>query len=180
MWEESLCTCTFNNRNFLGTRKSLPIIFCLNFYVLWCNGHGFGWTPGVGDGQWGLVRCSSWDHKESDTTEWLNRTKLNWCTPLAANIPICTCQYRLKGMSTTMWKALDIISNIWSSLSSDSLLNFVPFSLSIWDWFQANAATNQVFLLGKRWMFCCLSISEFHYHLFPFVRSFDCLFVYLF
>ena len=33
------------------------------------NGHGFGWTPGVGDGQGGLVCCSSWGHKESDMTE---------------------------------------------------------------------------------------------------------------
>ena len=32
------------------------------------NGHGFGRTPGVGDGQRGLVCCSSWGHKESDTT----------------------------------------------------------------------------------------------------------------
>ena len=39
------------------------------------NGHGFGWTPGVGDGQAGLVYCGSWGHKESDTTEWLNWTK---------------------------------------------------------------------------------------------------------
>ena len=36
------------------------------------NGHGFGWTLGVGDGQGGLVCCSSWGHKESDTTERLN------------------------------------------------------------------------------------------------------------
>ena len=36
------------------------------------NGHGFGWTPGVGDGQGGLVCCSSWGLKESDTTEHLN------------------------------------------------------------------------------------------------------------
>ena len=36
------------------------------------NGHGFGWTPGVGDGQGGLVCCSSWDREESDTTERLN------------------------------------------------------------------------------------------------------------
>ena len=39
------------------------------------NGHGFGWTPGVGDGQGGLVCCSSWGHKESDTTERLNWTE---------------------------------------------------------------------------------------------------------
>ena len=36
------------------------------------NGHGFGWIPGVGDGQGGLECCSSWGHKESDMTERLN------------------------------------------------------------------------------------------------------------
>ena len=40
------------------------------------DGHGFGWTPGVGDGQGVLACCSSWSHKESDTTEWLNWTEL--------------------------------------------------------------------------------------------------------
>ena len=35
-------------------------------------GHGFGWTPGVRDGQGGLVCCGSWDRKESDMTERLN------------------------------------------------------------------------------------------------------------
>ena len=33
------------------------------------NGHGFGWTPGVGDGQGSLACCSSWGRKESDMTE---------------------------------------------------------------------------------------------------------------
>ena len=36
------------------------------------------WTPGDGDGQGGLVCCDSWGCKESDTTEWLNWTELNW------------------------------------------------------------------------------------------------------
>ena len=36
------------------------------------DGHEFGWTPGVGDGQGGLACCDSWGHKESDTTERLN------------------------------------------------------------------------------------------------------------
>ena len=40
------------------------------------NGHGFGWTPGVGDGQGGLACCGSWGHKELDMTEWLNWTEL--------------------------------------------------------------------------------------------------------
>ena len=43
----------------------------------WCDGLECGWTPGVGDGQGGLVCCSPWDHKESDMTEWLNWTELN-------------------------------------------------------------------------------------------------------
>ena len=38
------------------------------------NGHGFGWTPGVGDGQGGLVCFGSWDHKELNMTEWLSWT----------------------------------------------------------------------------------------------------------
>ena len=36
------------------------------------DGHGFGWTQGVGDGQGGLACCGSWGRKESDTTERLN------------------------------------------------------------------------------------------------------------
>ena len=36
------------------------------------NEHGFGWTPGVGDGQGGLACCGSWGRKESDTTDRLN------------------------------------------------------------------------------------------------------------
>ena len=27
------------------------------------NGHGFGWTPAVGDGQGGLACCGSWGHR---------------------------------------------------------------------------------------------------------------------
>ena len=40
------------------------------------NGHEFGWTPGVGDGQGGLACCNSWGRKELDMTEWLNWTEL--------------------------------------------------------------------------------------------------------
>ena len=40
------------------------------------NEHGFGWTPGVGDGQGGLACRGSWGRKESDTTERLNWTEL--------------------------------------------------------------------------------------------------------
>ena len=33
------------------------------------DGCEFEWTLGVGDGQGGLACCSSWGHKELDTTE---------------------------------------------------------------------------------------------------------------
>ena len=39
------------------------------------DGHEFEWTPGVGDGQGGLVCCNSWARKELDMTE-----RLNWNT----------------------------------------------------------------------------------------------------
>ena len=42
----------------------------------WLDGRGFGWTPGVGNGQGGLACCDSWGHKQSDTTERLNWTEL--------------------------------------------------------------------------------------------------------
>ena len=41
------------------------------------DGHGFAWTPGVGDGQGGLACCSSWGCKESYMTE-----RLNWTAPI--------------------------------------------------------------------------------------------------
>ena len=37
------------------------------------NGHGFGWTPGVGNGQGGLACCGSWGGKE------LTHLKRPWC-----------------------------------------------------------------------------------------------------
>ena len=45
----------------------------------WLNGHGFWWTLGVGDGQGGLVCWGTWGCKESDTTEWLNDSSVQWC-----------------------------------------------------------------------------------------------------
>ena len=44
------------------------------------DGHGFGWTPGVGNGQGGLACWDSWGRKESDTTE-----GLNWTEPLLSH-----------------------------------------------------------------------------------------------
>ena len=44
------------------------------------NGHGFGWTPGVGDGQGGLACCGSWGCRVRHN--WATElTELNICPP---------------------------------------------------------------------------------------------------
>ena len=44
----------------------------------WLDGCESEWTPGVGDGQGGLVCCDSWGRKESDMTERMNWTERYW------------------------------------------------------------------------------------------------------
>ena len=50
------------------------------------NGHGFVWTPEVGDGQGGVACCSPWGRKESDTTKRLNWTELGHYLPLLSSL----------------------------------------------------------------------------------------------
>ena len=42
------------------------------------NGHEFEQALRVGDRQGSLSCCSPWGHKESDMTEWMNWTEMNW------------------------------------------------------------------------------------------------------
>ena len=42
------------------------------------NGHEFEQTLGDSEGQRSLVCCSPWGHKESDTTEQLNKKLFGW------------------------------------------------------------------------------------------------------
>ena len=73
----------------------------------WLNGHEFEWTPGVGDGQGGLVCCGSWGHKELDTTE-----RLNW---IETNKNI---KRNEKGSLTSVWEA--ILCRIWKEYEGKS------------------------------------------------------------
>ena len=51
------------------------------------DGHRFGWTPRVGDGQGGLAYCSPWGHKEANLTEWLNWTEQVYLLCCMGDIP---------------------------------------------------------------------------------------------
>ena len=65
------------------------------------NRHEFEQTPGVGDGQGGLVCCNSWGCKESDMTERLNWTELKWMS----HVQVLKIKFRNCGISDIkMWK----------------------------------------------------------------------------
>ena len=54
------------------------------------DGREIEWTPGVGDGQGGLVYCDSWGRKESDMTEQLYWTEYMLVTMLGTACLILT------------------------------------------------------------------------------------------
>ena len=56
------------------------------------SGHGFGWTPVVGDGQGGLAYCGSLGPKESVMTELLNCIELRDLTYQSYEF----CNFRLQ------------------------------------------------------------------------------------
>ena len=68
-------------RNPIATSGNSQVMYCWS--LAWrifsiTSMDEFEWTPGAGDRQGGLVCCNSWGRKESDTTEQLNWTELNW------------------------------------------------------------------------------------------------------
>ena len=50
----------------------------------WLDGHGFGWTLGVGEGQGGLACCSPWSHRVGH--DWA--TELNWTEYLLLHLQV--------------------------------------------------------------------------------------------
>ena len=91
------------------------------------DGHEFGWTLGVGDGQGGLACCNSWI-TESDTTEWLDWTES------------CYSYIYQSFIITAFWVSLQIATNL-------SKLCFL-FSLGI----QLGYISQLVLLNGAGWL----------------------------
>ena len=102
------------------------------------NGHEFEQTLGDGEGQGSLVCCSPWGHKESDTTERLNRNN-NLSLILALLIAVCLgvvfFGLILFGNLDTSWTwmsisfpSLGMFSTIISSKCFLFFLSLLPFS----------------------------------------------------
>ena len=91
----------------------------------WLNGHGFEQTQRDNEGQGGLACCSSWVHKESETTERLNKATIN--TVYAFNLPLlifCPLCFLFSFMSfIKITKACSIKSQIMLSYKEKSYLN---------------------------------------------------------
>ena len=90
------------------------------------NGHEFEQSQGDGEGQGSLACCSSWGHKESDTTETQNNNK-GHSSSFSSLIPspLCTEAYRLSHTDRYCW-VLHIIHSSTLQLScSVSLVDFI-------------------------------------------------------
>ena len=139
----------------------------------WLDGRESRWTPGAGDGQWGLACCDSWGRKESDTTE-----RLIWSDLIFLGNRI---SFTMKGSSlffslmftssdinsmTLLWwlfsKAYSIIllSSLCFDVSSYNILKliFEKLSLTILNLFHTVCPACCKFIFPLEMMKCFLSI----------------------
>ena len=79
----------------------------------WLNGHESEWTPGVGDGQGGLVCCDSWGPQRVGR-DWM--TELNWTEDYKSRAKkINKCRALLMSINSSLFSfKCKIVLNIWS------------------------------------------------------------------
>ena len=80
------------------------------------NGHEFGYGPGVGDGQRGLVCCGSWGHKELDTTEGLNWTDSIITLFTCPSMPIKCSTSRQEYQRSYLFHSLCVFQCNWTEV----------------------------------------------------------------
>ena len=80
------------------------------------NGHEFGYGPGVGDGQRGLVCCDSWGRKESDTTEGLNWTDSIVTLFTCPSMPIKCSTSRQEYQISYLFHSLRVFQCNWTEV----------------------------------------------------------------
>ena len=91
------------------------------------SGHGFGWTPGVGDGQGGLVCCGSRGRKEWDTTE-----RLNWTVPWQTQFDLVETRNKEDREEKLMTEGWPLEG--WRLLKKEGEVVFSPSPLFLWLW----------------------------------------------
>ena len=111
------------------------------------NGHGFGWTPGVGDGQGGLVCWNSWGCRESDTTERLDWTELS--------------PYSIPRLSST--KQYQKISACVDQTKRMAFLSFPTLIPAIWAQNPPNRASSMSFQ-PHAWRLGALLLPSWDFH----------------
>ena len=97
------------------------------------NGHGFGWTPGVGDGQGGLMCYSSWGCRVRH--DWAS--ELNWmfffissnflCSGIYFNINIVTSAFEKHTICCIYFSILLLSTYLCGCIWSDSLTDRIWF-----------------------------------------------------
>ena len=126
------------------------------------NRHGFGWTPGVGDGQGGLACCASRGWKESDTTERLNWTELN--------LLLISDLFFLVFWISTMFLDLQLLENFRSCGPclkhwEKSRPFLLYFSSNLQNYISSSWCVYKIFLWAKvflvRFRICTLSLIYF-------------------
>ena len=98
------------------------------------NAHEFEHTPGVGDGQGGLVCCSPWGLKESDMTERLNwtevlKTSLFYLLVVMGLLCFVMAILYLRQTGTTLWLVHRLLIEV-ASLVMEHRLWGVPASVA--------------------------------------------------
>ena len=92
------------------------------------NGHGFGWTQGVGDGQGGLVCCGLWGRKELDTTERLNWTEEIYVCWWRKSLPIPAMNSSHSRLTQMCYTGKSTQGILWCPLWEQSHWHKVTFS----------------------------------------------------
>ena len=95
----------------------------------WLNGCESEWTPGVGDGQGGLVCCDSWGRKESDTTERLNWTDSKKLYTVSFFTPVL---FSFLSSPLHLQKILSYLLEQWLQALNSKCLSFSSFNLYNW------------------------------------------------
>ena len=104
----------------------------------WLDGRESEWTPGVGDGQGGLVCCGSWGRKESDTTQrliWsdlilMDMTHLSFF-PWRNNSKHWSCTYSVSILVLSILHLSNIFFNHYSNSVKKVLINIC--TLQMWE-----------------------------------------------